>query len=251
MKRDTSWQAVNSWYDQYHKDEGGYFHREVIFPKLIPLLNLDSNSLIIDLGCGEGVLGRKISEEVDYIGYDLSSSLIRKAKEKDKSKNHKYSVADITKPIKCNQKATDVTFILSLQNLCNPQKAFINAKELIKNDGSIWIVINHPCFRIPKESSWQYDQRKRVQSRVIDRYLSPYKSQIQAHPSQGDKSPSTVSFHFSLTDLSKFFKAAGLAIHQVVELCSHKKSYGKIARAENFARKEFPMFMLIQAKPIN
>ena len=58
----------------------------------------------------------------------------------------------------------------------------------------------------------------------------------------------TYSFHRSLQDYSKALRAGGFAIVRMEEWISHKDSQpGPRAAAENTARKEFPLFLAIEA----
>jgi hypothetical protein len=106
----------------------------------------------------------------------------------------------------------------------------------------------HPAFRIPKESSWGWDEEKKAQYRRIDRYLSASSSELVVHPGQKG-SEVTVSYHRSLQDFSKALSKAGLVIAKMEEWISHKKSgLGPRQKAEDAARKEFPLFLMLEAR---
>jgi hypothetical protein len=70
------------------------------------------------------------------------------------------------------------------------------------------------------------------------------------HPGKAD-SESTVSFHRSLETLTACGFSAGLRLSGIGEWYSHKESQpGPRAKAENRARKEFPLFLaLLWEKP--
>ena len=108
----------------------------------------------------------------------------------------------------------------------------------------VW-VLNHPCFRIPRQSSWGFEE-ERVQFRRLDAYASPVSIPIVMHPGKKD-SESTLSFHRSLADLTAAAFAAGFVISGMKELVSNKESEaGPRAKAENRARKEFPLFLALR-----
>jgi hypothetical protein len=109
------------------------------------------------------------------------------------------------------------------------------------------MVMMHPSFRGPKETSWGWDEAKKVQFRRVDRYLLPRKSPIVAHPGKSDQTY-TWTFHRPLENYVNALRNAGLLIDAIEELPSHKTSTsGPRAAAENAARKEIPMFMAIRA----
>ena len=201
----------------------------------------------MDLGCGQGILGQSIDPKISYMGLDSSVSLIKMAKKNDPSKGHSYLVKDVTKPLTLKETFTHATFVLCLQNMSDPKKALLEASKALKQNGKLVLVINHPCFRIPKYSSWGFLDNHKGQYRRVDRYLSSFKSPLQTHPSKGDDSPITWSFHHPISDYFKFLKEADFLVDDLIEISSNKKSYGKAAQAENFARKEFPLFMIISA----
>ncbi len=242
----SSWKGVAKWYDKIVSDEGHYYHQNIILPKILDLLRVDSKSRLVDLACGQGILSRHLPKEIDYLGIDVALPLINEAKKRAISQKHQFETFDLTKVYK--KKFTPfshATIILALQNTDNPLAFFKNAAHLLEPGAPLIIVLNHPCFRIPRQTSWGFDDH--LQYRKINRYLSPIKIPIKMHPSKKD-SPVTYSYHYSLTDLSKYLCEAGFAISRIEEWCSDKKSYGKKAKTENLSRREIPLFMTLIAK---
>ncbi len=143
---------------------------------------------------------------------------------------------------------THATIILALQNVAHPEAVLQNAARHLQPGGTLVIVLNHPCFRIPRQTHWGIDAPKKLQYRRIDRYLSPLKIPIQAHPSQKERSATTWSFHRPLSAYSRFLTDAGFSIIQIEEWISDKISTGKAAKMENRARAEFPLFLTFKAR---
>ena len=230
MSKKTSWESVSTWYDKIVSKEGHYYHQHVIIPKSLKLLDLDRSkkASLLDLACGQGVLSRKIPRHVEYVGLDGAKPLIELAKKHQEDPKHQFYVRDITKPFKIEKKDfTHATMILALQNLDVPDQMLLQASKHLRKGGQFLIVLNHPCFRIPRQTSWQVDTAKHCQYRRIDRYQSKLKILIRTHPSKKEKSGATYSFHYSLSDLSQFLYDGGLSIIRMEEWCSNKKSTGK------------------------
>jgi hypothetical protein len=110
-------------------------------------------------------------------------------------------------------------------------------------------IINHPTFRIPKRSSWGWDDTESVQYRRLDGYLSASRAEIDMTPGRSGKHAHTYSFHRSLQDYMKALAGVGFAITRIEEWTSHKTSEkGPRAEAEDRARKEFPLFLMFEAR---
>lgn len=245
---DTSWQKVSGWYKNLVKEKGHYFHEHLVIPKSLELLSLDSANTLLDLGCGEGVLARAIPKNIYYQGVDIAPSLIDYARKNDHNPSHKYAVGNVTKPLPIAKKDfTHAVFILALQNISEPFLALKTAASYLKKGGKLLLVLNHPYFRIPRQTSWGIDEKNKIQYRRIDRYLTPLKIPINMHPGEKE-SPVTWSFHFPLSDYSKFLYDAGLVIEKIEEWTSDKISVGKAGKMENRSREEFPLFMSILAE---
>lgn len=243
----TSWEPVQKWYSAAVGDEGHYYHQQIILPGVIRLLQLEQTAdvALLDLACGQGILARALPTQTKYMGVDLSSSLIKEAKQRDRNPLHHYLVADVTKQLNLKETFSHGAILLALQNIEFPDKVFRNFHAHLRPDGRLVIVINHPCFRIPRQSSWQVDAQKKLQYRRVDRYMSEMRIPIHAHPSKGQKSETTWSFHHSLSAYSRWLYEAGFVIEQLEEWCSDKVSTGSAAKMENRSREEIPLFLAL------
>lgn len=254
MTKNTSWDNVSSWYQSLVGNAGMYYHQKIIIPRSLELLNLNKNSVLIDLACGPGFLANYVSNKVEsYLGVDLSEKLINYAIRKyGNKKNVKFAVADISKPMKLIEEFTHAVCILALQNIQEVDGVFKNVSSLLKDGGWFLFVINHPCFRIPRLTSWGIDESKKLQYRRIDRYKSSLKIPINVKPSQFNNNKNIVwTYHYPLEKYINCLIDNNLCILRLEEWCSDKVSFGKHSKMENLARQEFPMFCAILAKKIN
>lgn len=250
QKKNTSWEKVGNWYNGIVGNEGHYYHRTIILPGVLRLLSLksDSQGALLDLACGQGVLARQLPKNISYTGVDISASLIKAAKEASKGMKSEFYVGDASKPLPLSKNDYDfVTILLALQNIEEGKKVVENAKKHLKKGGKFLIILNHPCFRIPRQSSWVVDSAKKTQYRRLDRYFGQMKIPIQMHPGKGASSETTWSFHHPLATYSEWLFNNGFHISKIEEWCSDKVSDGKNATMENRSRDEFPMFMAILA----
>jgi len=249
-KPNTSWQNVAKWYKKAVGDNGLYFHQNLILPKSIELLCLKKGDSIIDFACGQGILNKYIPKEMYYQGVDISEDLIRYARNENKSNFSKFDIGDITKELKIKKNDfTHAVIILALQNVEDYEKVFQNVFSRLRSNGKFLIVINHPYFRIPRQTSWQIDNAKKSQYRRVDRYLTPLKIPINMNPGSF-KTKMTWSFHYPLQDYVNGLSKNGFMIEKIEEWVSPKTSVGKSSKMENRARSEFPLFMAILARKL-
>ena len=248
MKKETSWEGVEGWYSSCVGEKGHHYHQSLILPGALRLLEIASVKSLLDLGCGQGVLARALPKFVEYVGIDASAALITEAKKLTKRPQTQFVTASATEDLPIEKHNFDAAvFILSLQNMERQDHAILQAFKHLRKGGKLLLVLNHPCFRIPRQSSWDVDEKNKLQSRRINRYLSPLKIPIQMAPSKGERSEETWSFHHSLSDYSLFLSRAGFVISALEEWVSDKKSEGKFAKMEDRARSEIPLFLAICA----
>ncbi len=247
-KPNTSWENSAQKYHQIVGEEGHYYHKAVVIPKSLDLLKLSKDASVLDLGCGQGVFSRVIPKGAYYYGVDISKSLINTAKQLKASTDMQFNVQDITKEFTLPK--TDFShclIILALQNVEEINVVMANAARHLESGGKFLIVLNHPAYRIPRQSSWGIDEQSKLQYRKVNKYMSPMKIPIDMAPGAKDRKTLTWSFHFPLSTYSDCLAKSGFYMERIEEWVSDKQSAGKHAKMENRARDEFPMFMAILA----
>ncbi|MEC7840132.1 MAG: class I SAM-dependent methyltransferase [Chlamydiota bacterium] len=248
--KSTSWEGVGKWYNKTVGTKGMHYHQSIVIPGVLRFLDLplQDNCSLLDIACGQGVLSRNIDKKIPYTGIDISPKLVKLAKSQETSKKHQFFTGDASKkfPFKKDD-FTHAAIVLAIQNMEYPADVFSNAATHMTPGGKLVIVMNHPCFRIPRQTSWNIDDRKKLQSRQIDSYMSSQKIPILAHPSKGEKSEKTISFHHPLSKYFQWLNEAGFAVDKMEEWCSNKVSTGSKAKMENRARDEFPLFLALRA----
>jgi len=247
MKKDTSWGKVSNWYDKVVENDGSY-QKQVILPNLVRVLDLKPTDKVLDIACGQGFFSHetaKVAKEV--VGFDIGKTLIDLAN-KTKLKNEQFLVASADKAFPFENSSFDKEFcVLALQNIKDLSNVFKEAARTLKKGGRLVFVLNHPVFRVPQASDWGYDELKKTQYRKVYSYLSEQTVKIDMHPGKPN-SPKTISFHRPLQVYFKHLSKSGFAVLRFEEWISHKESQkGPRKIAEDKARKEIPLFLMIEA----
>ncbi len=220
----TDWSDVADWYDRLVGDEGSEFHREVILPGTLRLLNFQRDESVIDIACGQGVLCRVLSDRgANVTGVDAADQLIRAARQRG-PESITYRVGDARDlPFLSANSFDAAACVLAIQNIHPIAPVFATVSRLLRAGGRFVLVMMHPCFRGPKETSWGWDAETGIQYRRVDRYLLPRKSPIITNPGK-DPDVYTWSFHKPIESYVKALRSAGLLIDAIEEWPSHKTS---------------------------
>ncbi len=247
MKKTTSWGKEAEWYSDHLKDSDTY-HTKVILPNVLRLIESKSGQRVLEIGCGEGFFAREIAQKGSTVtACDISPELIALAEKQ--GGNVTYRVSPAQSISWASQNEFDVVLaVLTLQNMEHLDVVMKEVARVMKKDGRFIFVLNHPIIRVPQASSWEYDEEGKVQYRRLNAYLSSKKVEVDMHPGKSGKKSVTYSFHRSLQEYMKLLRGAGLCVTRLEEWISHKTSEpGPRAKTENVARKEFPLFMMIEA----
>lgn len=246
----TSWGSVANWYDKLLSGEGTY-QKDLILPNLLKLMSIKKGDKVLDLACGQGFFTYEFAKAgANVTGADISSELIDIAQKRQvENTNFIVSGADKLSQIK-NDTFDKVSIILALQNISNLEGTIRECFRVLKNGGKLYLVLNHPSFRVPQKSDWGVDLKKNVQYRRIEKYLSESMLKIDMNP--GEKNLKykqyTTSFHRPLMQYFMAFNKVGFLVTQLLEWASNKKSQvGPKQKIEDIARKEIPLFMCIEA----
>ena len=247
-KKGTSWNRVAAWYGRLLEGEGTY-QKDLILPNLLRLMALRRGEVVLDVACGPGFFSRELAAAgADVIGADASQKLIELARA-EKVPGAKFYVAKADRlPFVKDGTADKAIIVLALQNIENAPAVLHECARALRPGGSLFLVLNHPAFRIPRASGWGWDDAGKIQYRRVDRYLSEMRTEIDMHPGTPGHEV-TLSFHRPLQYYFKALGKAGFAVEALEEWNSNRKSGpGPRAKAEDAARKEIPLFLCLVAR---
>lgn len=248
----AGWDAVADWYDRLVGESGHDYHRNVIMPAALRMLDAKQGESVADICCGQGVLIRPLLDVgvVRYLGVDASPKLIDAARARHGGNAVvDFRVADACVAGEWADGSYDAAIcLMAVHDVADADGLFRTMAAMLRPGGRAILVLMHPCFRIPKRTHWGFDNEQKIQFRRIDRYATAENIAVTTHPGRA-ASGETVFHHRSLADLLTGLGSAGLAVTACEEPVSHRRSQGggPFSRAEHRAAEEFPLFLALRA----
>jgi ubiquinone/menaquinone biosynthesis C-methylase UbiE len=249
--KDQGWDPVASWYDKLVGETGSDYHRNLILPATLRMLDPKPGESIIDVCCGQGVLVNPLLESkiARFTGIDASPRLIASAKARHGADPRvSLLVADACLPGPWERGTHDAaTCIMAVHDVPDIVALFSNISRALKPGARAVLVFMHPCFRIPRKTHWGWDADQKIQYRRLDSYSTPLEIPITTHPGKATGEQTTF-YHRPLAELLTAIGRGGLAVTACEELYSHRRSQsGPFSKAEHRAAEEFPMFIALKA----
>lgn len=251
----TSWDDVAEWYRSISGRRGPELAQRLLYPEILRFAGRLRGRRVLDVGCGPGPLARLLAHRgARVVGIDLSPRMVeiarQDAKEAGLEGSVEFAVGDAADGGTLPRGPFDlVTIVLALQNMRNPLKVLRGVAKRLRPGGQLILALNHPCFRIPGSTHWGWDPEGGVQFRRVDAYRRRREVPIQIHPGSAPEQ-TRPSFHWPLETLFGSLRAAGLRVVDLSEPTSDRVSEGARADAENRARSEIPLFLVLLAERV-
>ena len=241
-----SWDPVAGWYAGWAGKEGSEHHRRLAIPAVLELLEPVTGNSILDVGCGPGALAPHVAGTgARYTGIDASRKLLAIAR-RHHGVHGEFVLGDATRLAECRTLRAGsfdaVVFLLSIQDIDPLDLAIRSAAWALRPGGRIAILMTHPCFRVPRQSGWGWDPKRKLQYRRIDRYLTPLAVPMKRYG--GSRSGATRSYHRPLMDYVNGLAGAGIVVDRLSELPTYRvgSTVGTGWGAQS-ADSEIPLFL--------
>jgi 2-polyprenyl-3-methyl-5-hydroxy-6-metoxy-1,4-benzoquinol methylase len=152
--------------------EGNYFHKTLIEPTQLKMLNIKPGQKILDIACGNGQFARKIAKMgAKVTAVDFSEKLAAIAEAKD-GKNIKYQVIDVTKTAELQKlsgtKYDAIVCTMAFMDIKDIKTLIKYSPKLLKKSGRFVFSLCHPCFN-SGESLLMHEQDE-VNGEVTSKY---------------------------------------------------------------------------------
>lgn len=247
------WDPVAAWYDQLVGKHGSDYHQNVVLPAAMDLVGDLKGLRVLDLCCGQGVLVPLLLARgaKQVVGLDASPRLIESARRRfEKERQVGWIVADACGEGDWADGCFEVVVnLMAVHDVPDLPAMCRNLSSALVPGGRFVAIFMHPCFRIPRQTHWGWDEGRKLQYRRVDRYGVELEIPITTHPGKGGEAQ-TMFYHRPLGVVLSAFGAAGLGITETRELMSHRRSQagGARSKGEHRAAREFPMFLAIAGR---
>lgn len=247
----TSWDPLASWYDGWVGEQGSRYHREVVIPAVMELLEPRPAERILDVGAGQGVLATHVAAAgARYTGVDASPRLISAAQRRH-GREGEFIVGDARElsAVEALEPSSfdAATYVLSIQDMDPLPAVLESASWALKPVSRIVILMVHPAFRAPRHSGWGWDDSRKLQFRRVDSYLTPMAVPMKSLGGEADFR--SRSFHRPIGAYVNALGERGFGVDRMLEIpdLPAGSAPGRSTRSTERARVEIPLFLGVRA----
>jgi 2-polyprenyl-3-methyl-5-hydroxy-6-metoxy-1,4-benzoquinol methylase len=231
----SAWEALAPWWDA-EIENGDPYHRYLIFPHVLRLLEIKPGQKILDFACGNGALSRRMAAlGAHVVGIDVSEAFIQKARERSKDlQNLRYQKLDATSEqsllhLAQQEKFNTVICSMALHDIPTLEPLIHALPKLLTPGGMFIFTVPHPCFN---SGEIQLNFFGETPSITRSTYIKPQHLEMHSKKNQPIKQH---MFHRSLSELLGKFFSAGFVLDAFEE-----PAMGNIQEENEIAWKHLP-----------
>lgn len=220
------WNRKAQFWDELHGDGGNLFHRRLVEPSVLQLLELQTGEKVLEIGCGNGALARRLAALGAIVtAVDFSSELIQLAKARERADTPavEYRILDATDEAALlslgKRRFNAVTCTMTLMDIPTIDPLFRAASRLLRADGRFVFATQHPAFN-SNNPIFVHEKEDR-DGVVSDHYAVKLRAYLVLPPVKGAGAPGEPSphyyYHRPLSELLRAAFAAGFALDGLLE----------------------------------
>jgi 2-polyprenyl-3-methyl-5-hydroxy-6-metoxy-1,4-benzoquinol methylase len=181
------WNTNAAYWDE-RMGEGNDFHKILIEPNQIELLDIIKGDLILDIACGNGQFARKMTGlGAKVTAIDFSREMIKIAKSRPLADKIGYRVIDVTKKsdlAKLKGNTYDsIVCTMAIMDIENIEPLISFLPKILKNNGRFVFSILHPCFNSGEAS--QVNEHTDFGGRIHNSYYVKIADYLISRPVKG------------------------------------------------------------------
>ena len=217
------WEELADWYDKKQGNVGDLWHKTMIDPALLRVMGRCRGKEVLDLGCGNGYLSRRLAKKgAKVTAVDASPQMIRNAKAHDPKNSLaiRYVRADAGKLDGIPNSKFDLVFAnMSMMDIENADDAIEEVGRILRRGGKFVMSINHPCFDVMSNSLWVAEKRigrPPVVYRMVTGYRNLFFEDLPWNMGENRRGY-TRGFHRPLSWYVRILHSSGMAITALEE----------------------------------
>ncbi len=146
------WDRKARFWDALHGEAGNGFHRRLIEPSVLQLLDLRAGETVLDIGCGNGALARRLAAlGARVTAFDFSRNMIELARGRGNAGAAiDYRVMDASDEdamLQLGARHYDaITCTMALMDMPTVTPLFRAASQLLRREGRLVFATAHPAF---------------------------------------------------------------------------------------------------------
>ncbi len=213
----VTWDDLAEWYDRKQGEDGDLWHRALIDPALLRRVGDVRGRDVLDLGCGNGYLARRLQRSGARVtGIDRSRGMVEAARRHEAALplGIRYLEADAGSLGALPSRSFDLVLAnMVLMDLADPAAALREVGRLLRAFGRFVASTDHPCFGGDAGARWirEGSAGKESVARRIDRYRGTFDDPGVWNGPEG-RTMSTPAYHRPLSWYADRLREAGLAI---------------------------------------
>ncbi len=220
------WNMKARFWDELQGDNGNVFHRRLIEPSVLQLLDLQDGESVLDIGCGNGALARRLVAGGGKVtAVDFSEKLIGFARQRSgrTGASVKYIDCDATDETALTQLGEGgfdaITCTMALMDMPTIEPLFRAVTRLLREPGRFVFSTMHPAFN-SNNPIFVHEKEDR-DGAVSENFAVKLRAYLDLPPVKGAGAPGEPTphyyFHRPLSELLGAAFAAGLALDGLLE----------------------------------
>lgn len=220
------WNQKAQFWDQLHGDAGNRFHRCLVEPSVLQLLDLRPGEAVLDIGCGNGALTRRLAELGGSItAIDYSDGMLDTARAwgTGPADNIDYRLVDATDVDALLQlglaRFDAIVCSMALMDIPIVEPIFRASSQLLRSDGRFVFATMHPAFN--SNNPVFFHEKEDRDGTVFDLYGIKIREYLDVPPVKGSGAPAEpvphYYYHRTLSELLGEAFAAGFVLDALLE----------------------------------
>jgi ubiquinone/menaquinone biosynthesis C-methylase UbiE len=206
---------AESWHRLYGEKDPN--RCDLLDPIILEVLGDIKNKKVLDAGCGDGYLSRKLAKlGAKVTGVEISQKMLDYALKEQKQNRSpiNYNQADCTSMAFLPDKSFDIVITNNvIQDVAEYHSAFKEFSRVLKPGGTYLHIENHPCFATPVWG-WVKDEKGIKLYKKVDHYFKRGPFLMLWDARNGIES---VYWHRTLGDIMNSIIENGFSIRRVIE----------------------------------